>query len=146
MPVFLSRRWNRQPPYVTGVDWNNPLARGLVLATPGGTYQSSYPERQMTRTGTTIRAAQSGVVNGFGSTLGVGTTDSIITPLTAHATLRTYVVRVQRNGGGGGGADGGGALCVGLASANAGATAANSGGEGAGAGAGAVVVDAINLA
>lgn len=29
MPVFLPRRWNRQPPYNAGVDWNNPLTQNI---------------------------------------------------------------------------------------------------------------------
>lgn len=29
MPVFLPRRWNRQPPYNAGVDWNSPLTQNI---------------------------------------------------------------------------------------------------------------------
>ena len=32
MPIFLPRRWNRQPPYNAGVDWSNPLTRALISA------------------------------------------------------------------------------------------------------------------
>lgn len=38
---------------------------------------------------------------GFGATLGTGTTDVVVTALTAHAAQRTYVFLYNRNGAGG---------------------------------------------
>lgn len=39
---------------------------------------------------------------GFGSTLGSGTTDSVVTALTSHSTTRSYSIWANRNGSGGG--------------------------------------------
>jgi hypothetical protein len=54
------------------------------------------------RNGTKVAPASLGLTRGFGATVGAATTDSFITPLASHSTLRTFAVWVNANGAGGG--------------------------------------------
>lgn len=49
MAIFLPRRWNRQPPYNAGVDWNNPLTRGMTFASIGNSRVNVVYQAQDTR-------------------------------------------------------------------------------------------------
>lgn len=76
--IILPRRWTRQPTGPVEIDWSNPLARGL--------YQVILPQygielvsgAKLTTTGTRINPAPFGLACGFGTTFGVGTTDTKI--------------------------------------------------------------------
>lgn len=80
------------------------LDRGLVYADLLTTYPANAIDGQVdTITGTKVATAPWGLARGFGSTVGVGTTDKVQTSLTTHPVLRTYVMRARRDGTGGGG-------------------------------------------
>ena len=102
--ILLPR--NRQP---TGgiaprIDWSNPITKGLVYADPGQFGRNLVTGQQSSAlTGTKVQGSASGLVRGFGSTFGTGSTDANVTSLTTNATHRTYIITVMRNGAGGGG-------------------------------------------
>lgn len=98
--------WNRQPKggIAPRIDWSNPITNGLVYADPGQFGRNLVTGQQSSAlTGTKVQGSVSGLVRGFGSTFGTGSTDANVTSLTTNATHRTYIARAMRNGAGGGG-------------------------------------------
>lgn len=87
----------RQPAGSAQIDRGNPLARGLAYARKGGDLDTAR------RTGTRRIPRIDAVMDGFGATFGVGTTDGILLPYGGQATLRTYLAVVVWNGTGGSG-------------------------------------------
>jgi len=83
------------------IDWSNPITRGMSLCV-GQDKRNLISNKQATVTGTKRTVGAKGVANGFGATFGAGTTDAIVTDLTAHSQQRTYLTVATRNGVGGG--------------------------------------------
>ena len=101
MALLIEKPWRTQPTGPVTVDWTNPISQGLVFARLGGTQTSVWPGNNVTRTGTRIRGSQFGLANGFGSTLGAGTTDSINTGYNVHLVNRTIFINTFVRGAGG---------------------------------------------
>lgn len=81
------------------IDRTNPIARGLAYWTLPG-----FASPGQITVGTSFRTTPAdGVVRGFGSTFGTGSTDSLEVPFNTHSTQRTFIVSCYLNGGGGGG-------------------------------------------
>jgi len=75
-----------QPQSVIGIDWTNPITRGLVWwETPTSPRASTYGLTGVKRYPTTR-----GIAHGFGVGYGTGTTDIYRTRFSAHATQRSY--------------------------------------------------------
>lgn len=75
---------------------------GLRYADPlGPAVSDRVSGKASTVVGTKQVAKEWGVGRGFGSTLGVGTSDRVTTGITDHADERTWVIRANRNGSGG---------------------------------------------
>jgi hypothetical protein len=85
-----------QPQHAVGVDWGNPITSALSYWRTGNVGPGEVVS------GAKQIATSFGIVSGFGG-LGSGTSDSILTTLSAHATQRTYFAIFQINGAGGGG-------------------------------------------
>lgn len=91
-------RQSQQPARVSRA---NPLARGTVSLLNFGI--KGVPDgvngRLSTVVGTRTGVLRTGTrATGFGATSGAGTTDSVTSTLTAHATLRTYIAAVYVTG------------------------------------------------
>lgn len=82
-----------QPQGVVGSDAGNPLNQSLALLEQLHTSIS-------VKVGTTLTVGRSGAARGFGATVGAGSTDSVETTLTKHATQRSYFVLLRRDGAG----------------------------------------------
>lgn len=79
------------------IDRTNPIARGLAYWTLPG-----FASPGQITVGTSFRTTPAdGVVRGFGSTFGTGSTDSLEVPFNTHSTQRTFIVSCYLNGGGG---------------------------------------------
>ena len=93
--------WDSQPQEAVqpAQRWVN---RGLVYADLPSSSIDLRTGAPLTITGTQVRPEVWGLTRGFGSSLGAGTTDRIITPLRTQSTLRTYVWWCKLNGSGGG--------------------------------------------
>lgn len=77
------------------VDWANPITRGLAYAY-NGTNSSALA------VGTRKAYTAQGEATGFGSTLGIGSTDSVQLPINYNAPERTYFFQAMYLSAGGG--------------------------------------------
>lgn len=102
MALLIEKPWRTQPTGPVTVDWTNPISQGLVFARLGGTQTSVWPRNNFARTGTIIRGSQFGLADGFGSTLGIGSTDVINTNYGTPNTRVSIFARIFVNGVGGG--------------------------------------------
>lgn len=93
--------WTQQPQVPVGIDWSNPITRGMSLCVDKERI-NVISGKATTVVGTKYTTGLKGIASGFGATFGAGATDSITTDLTAHATYRTYLSVATRNGLGGG--------------------------------------------
>lgn len=95
--IIIPSRWTKQPTGLVEVDRSHPLANQLAYAFAGNNLTNE------TLVGTKQFASSNGIVRGFGSTVGVGTTDKITTPLIEGSVLTTIFAVVDKRGNGGGG-------------------------------------------
>ena len=86
----------RQPAGPAQAEAENPLAKSLVYARKGGDWDRSL------RVGAKRVPHQAGLLDGFGSTVGTGGTDSLELPFSANSIQRTYLVFCEIRGAGGG--------------------------------------------
>ncbi|WP_312548172.1 LamG-like jellyroll fold domain-containing protein [Massilia sp.] len=105
--MILPQRAREQPQHVAPVEWNDPLAHGLVLSVQAGVNRGydAVARRLPTVVGTKAVPSAGVLAAGFGAGLGGGTTDRITTALSGAfpASGRSYFVRARRNGSGGSG-------------------------------------------
>lgn len=94
--IINSTPWTSQPQQAVGIDWGNPINRGLVYC------KNLALETGFTKVGTKIVASEGWSALGFGATFGLGSTDSVETTLTTSSTARTILVLYVKNGTGGG--------------------------------------------
>lgn len=99
---LIQTPWTSQPQQAVGIDWGNPITRGLVLAENLANPFFDGLGKTNTVVGTKVSASAVGMVTGFGSS-GVGTTDSIQTQLTTHSVQRSYFALALANGSAAGG-------------------------------------------
>ena len=85
--------YTSQPQTPIAINWNNPITSKLIFASPGGRYASVWPLRLMTRNGVRTNVAVTGVVNGFGTTVGTSVSDALYTGVLPTGNDRTYFIR-----------------------------------------------------
>lgn len=100
--IPLRRRQHGQPAVARPAQrW---LDRGLVYADLLTTYPANAITGQAdTITGTKVTTTPWGLARGFGTTVGVASTDRVLTTLSDHPLQRTWIIRSIRTGSGGGG-------------------------------------------
>jgi hypothetical protein len=105
MAAFVPGKLTRQPSQVPQLNRANPLTQGISVAQVlGATRQYDAASNKLSvSVGTKTVPYSGGVASGFGSTVGVGTTDKVATPLALAITNRSYYFRAMRRAGGGGG-------------------------------------------
>lgn len=100
--LILRQPRTSQPQQAAGVDWGNPLTRGLVLAYDGQTLSNAALMRPMGRTGTVLRQLNAKRVRGFGAN-GLGASDAVNSNFNGQSAPITIWTRYFRTGGGGNG-------------------------------------------
>ena len=100
--IPLRRRQHGQPAVARPAQrW---IDRGLIYADLLTTYPANTITGQPdTITGTKVTTTPWGLARGFGTTVGVASTDRVLTTLSAHPLQRTWIIRSIRTGSGGGG-------------------------------------------
>jgi hypothetical protein len=101
LPIDRPRTRAIRPEGLLGVDWSKPLARGLVSLVDERVGFDHGRREMGTFTGTTRRASTAplaDLVRGFGSTLGVGTTDALTMPSQAWTDDWAISVWAYRTG------------------------------------------------
>lgn len=101
--ILLRRRQHGQPAVARPAQrW---IDRGLIYADLLTTYPANaVTGRPDTLTGTKVTTTPWGLARGFGTTVGVASTDRVLTTLSGTVASRTIIVRYVRAGAGGGSA------------------------------------------
>ena len=102
MAILIPQRWARQPQYNTGIDWSNPLTRGLQSLWRFDQLVDAVQNKRFGITDSTDMTKSSPTMFGVGtkreaaSTLGTGYID-LNAPLTSDFTLLTVHVPTSGN-------------------------------------------------
>jgi len=102
MAILIPQRWARQPQYNTGIDWSNPLTRGLQSLWRFDQLVDAVKNKRFGITDSTDMTKSSPTMFGVGtkreaaSTLGTGYID-LDAPLTSDFTLLTVHVPTSGN-------------------------------------------------
>lgn len=100
--LILRTTRTAQPQQTVGVDWGNPLTRGLVFADPGTSLSNAALMQPMGRTGTRSVVRDGQAWRGFGAS-GIGSTDAVNTGFNGQSAPITIFARYIRTGLGGNG-------------------------------------------